>query len=237
MSIYNREETDNGQLWIAMQFVDGTDADDALRAGTMTPQRALRIIGEVAKALDYAHQHRVVQAKTASRQPIARSEVSPYLGLGSDTDTRSWWWHVSKRRTTMAPRDFHASARANSSRESTALARPHPRRWWWVIATLSGVVLLAAGTVTALSMIGRSPRSDDTLQPSPTAAPSPTKPRPPPPTVPVSASPGLLLSAGDMIPIAGVSHPVVGTASSAAIDGPVPLAENECVSAWARAAG
>jgi len=43
-----------------MQFVDGTDADAALQAGTMTPQRAVRIIGEVAKALDYAHRHNVV---------------------------------------------------------------------------------------------------------------------------------------------------------------------------------
>jgi hypothetical protein len=37
VSVYNRGHTDDDQLWIAMQFVDGTDADDALRAGTMTP--------------------------------------------------------------------------------------------------------------------------------------------------------------------------------------------------------
>jgi serine/threonine protein kinase len=43
-----------------MQFVDGTDADAALRAGTMTPERAVHIIGEVGKALDYAHQRGVV---------------------------------------------------------------------------------------------------------------------------------------------------------------------------------
>ncbi|OBI46025.1 serine/threonine protein kinase [Mycobacterium kyorinense] len=60
VSVYNRGHTDDGQLWIAMQFVDGTDADDALRAGTMTPQRAVHIITEVAKALDFAHQRHVV---------------------------------------------------------------------------------------------------------------------------------------------------------------------------------
>ncbi|OMC16132.1 hypothetical protein A5736_18470 [Mycobacterium sp. SP-6446] len=49
-----------GQLWIAMQFIDGTDADAALRAGTMTPARAVHIVGEVGKALDYAHHHNVV---------------------------------------------------------------------------------------------------------------------------------------------------------------------------------
>lgn len=60
VAIHHRGETAEGQLWIAMQFVDGDDADTALRAGTMTPQRAVRIVGEVAKALDYAHRHNVV---------------------------------------------------------------------------------------------------------------------------------------------------------------------------------
>ncbi|MDV6979120.1 sensor domain-containing protein [Mycobacterium intracellulare] len=60
VSVYNRGETEDGQLWIAMQFVDGIDADAALRAGEMTPQRAVHIITEVAKALDFAHAHKVV---------------------------------------------------------------------------------------------------------------------------------------------------------------------------------
>lgn len=54
VTIYNRGETD-GQLWIAMQYVAGSDADNELRDGKMTPARALHIISEVAKALDYAH--------------------------------------------------------------------------------------------------------------------------------------------------------------------------------------
>src|SRR4249919_1464824 len=33
VSIYRRGTTPDGQLWIAMQFVDGTDADAALRTG------------------------------------------------------------------------------------------------------------------------------------------------------------------------------------------------------------
>ena len=60
VAVYNRGQTDDGQLWIAMQYVDGTDADAALRAGTMTPQRAVHIITEVAKALDFAHARHVV---------------------------------------------------------------------------------------------------------------------------------------------------------------------------------
>lgn len=60
VSVYNRGQTDDGQLWIAMQFVDGIDADAALREGTMAPQRAVHIIAQVAKALDFAHAHNVV---------------------------------------------------------------------------------------------------------------------------------------------------------------------------------
>lgn len=70
-----------GQLWIAMQFVDGPDADEALRSGAMTPTRAVRIISEVAEALDYAHQLNVVHrdVKPAnfllSQTPTARERV------------------------------------------------------------------------------------------------------------------------------------------------------------------
>ncbi|WP_081681864.1 serine/threonine-protein kinase PknH/PknJ [Mycobacterium sp. URHD0025] len=59
VSVHQRGEFD-GQLWIAMQYVEGTDADAAQRAGTMNPQRAVRTISEVAKALDYAHHRGVV---------------------------------------------------------------------------------------------------------------------------------------------------------------------------------
>jgi serine/threonine-protein kinase len=60
VSIYDRGEAEDGHLWIAMQYVAGTDAEAALQAGTMTAARAIRIAGEVAKALDYAHQRNVV---------------------------------------------------------------------------------------------------------------------------------------------------------------------------------
>ncbi len=56
VSIYGRGET-AGQLWISMQFVDGSDAETALRSGAMTPQRAIHIVTETAKALDFAHHH------------------------------------------------------------------------------------------------------------------------------------------------------------------------------------
>lgn len=75
VSIYTRGETDDGQLWIAMQFVPGTDAEAALRAGSMTPSRAIRIVGEVAKALDYAHQRNVVHHDVKPANFLLSKEV------------------------------------------------------------------------------------------------------------------------------------------------------------------
>lgn len=60
VQVFTRGETDDGQLWIAMEYVDGTDAETALQAGTITPQRAMHITTEVARALDHAHRRGVV---------------------------------------------------------------------------------------------------------------------------------------------------------------------------------
>ncbi|GGL24131.1 serine/threonine-protein kinase [Nocardia jinanensis] len=59
--VYNRGE-ESGRLWIAMKFVPGTDASEEARKGTavMTPSRALHIISEVGKGLDYAHRRRLL---------------------------------------------------------------------------------------------------------------------------------------------------------------------------------
>ncbi|GAH50293.1 unnamed protein product, partial [marine sediment metagenome] len=60
VAVYSRGETEAGQLWIAMQYVAGTDADQEVRCGRMRPARAARIITEVAKALDYAHRRGIM---------------------------------------------------------------------------------------------------------------------------------------------------------------------------------
>jgi eukaryotic-like serine/threonine-protein kinase len=77
VSIYDRGQTEAGQLWIAMQFVDGTDADKALRAGAMTPARAVYIVGQIAKALDYAHQHGVVHRDIKPANFLLTGPVGP----------------------------------------------------------------------------------------------------------------------------------------------------------------
>lgn len=74
VSVYSRGEA-SGQLWIALQYVDGTDAEEALRAGAMTPHRAIHIVSEVAKALDYAHQRNVVHHDVKPANLLLSGEI------------------------------------------------------------------------------------------------------------------------------------------------------------------
>ena len=53
--VYTRGETEDGRLWIAMQFVDGTDAGAVLEHGPVSAERTAHILTQVGKALDYAH--------------------------------------------------------------------------------------------------------------------------------------------------------------------------------------
>lgn len=76
VSVYNRGEED-GRLWIAMQYVDGTDAAAELARDrhSMNPLRALRITTEVGKGLDYAH-----------RKGLLHRDVKPANFLLSSTE-------------------------------------------------------------------------------------------------------------------------------------------------------
>ncbi|SBS72546.1 Serine/threonine protein kinase [uncultured Mycobacterium sp.] len=55
LPVYGHGETDDGKLWMAMQYVAGGDADSELRAGRMPSARAVKIIAGAAEALDFAH--------------------------------------------------------------------------------------------------------------------------------------------------------------------------------------
>src|ERR1700754_208336 len=79
VAVYSRGEF-NGQLWIAMQYVPGTDADRELKAGTVTAGRAAHIVAEVAKALDFAHRRGVMHRDVKP----ANFLISPPAHMGDD---------------------------------------------------------------------------------------------------------------------------------------------------------
>ena len=60
--VYDRGSQD-GQLWISMRFIDGTNAEKALAdqgGGGLPPERVVRIVSKVASALDYAHKQQLL---------------------------------------------------------------------------------------------------------------------------------------------------------------------------------
>lgn len=80
VAVHDRGEVD-GQLWISMDFVDGTDAGQLLldrwRHG-MPPDDVVRIVAEVARALDYAH-----------GKLLLHRDVKPANILLTDLDSRT----------------------------------------------------------------------------------------------------------------------------------------------------
>ncbi|MGW5108792.1 protein kinase domain-containing protein [Nocardia sp. NPDC004123] len=59
VTVYDRGN-EGGQLWIAMQYVDGSDVAELLRDGGLPVGRVVWILTETAAALDYAHGHGVL---------------------------------------------------------------------------------------------------------------------------------------------------------------------------------
>lgn len=54
VTVYARGNAEH-RLWMAMQYIEGTDVSAVLREGALRPDHAVRIIGETARALDHAH--------------------------------------------------------------------------------------------------------------------------------------------------------------------------------------
>ncbi|OBJ70185.1 serine/threonine-protein kinase [Mycobacterium sp. 1274756.6] len=76
--VYTRGEAEDGRLWIAMQFIDGTDAGALVDDGPISVERALHIIGEVAKALDYAHSRKLLHRDIKPANFLLAGEPGPH---------------------------------------------------------------------------------------------------------------------------------------------------------------
>lgn len=60
VSIVERGETDAGIPFLVMEFVEGPSLREVMRSPLFDAPAALRIFGEVARAIDYAHRHNVI---------------------------------------------------------------------------------------------------------------------------------------------------------------------------------
>jgi serine/threonine-protein kinase len=82
--IYEAGETD-GQIFISMRYVDGSDLKRLLREGPLTAERALDIVSQIASALDAAHTrglvHRDVKPSNVLIAPGAGREGADHVYL------------------------------------------------------------------------------------------------------------------------------------------------------------
>src|SRR5712692_9194174 len=59
VGVYDFGQTD-GQYYLIMEFVDGLNLRQVLRAGELKPQEALRIVPQICEALQFAHDEGIV---------------------------------------------------------------------------------------------------------------------------------------------------------------------------------
>ena len=85
-----------GLHFIAMKYVDGQPLDVILQQGPLPPARALKILAQVASALDYAHRHNVVHRDikpsniiVSAGDRITLTDFGLAKGAGSATLTSS----------------------------------------------------------------------------------------------------------------------------------------------------
>jgi ABC-type transport system substrate-binding protein len=77
--VYEAGEVD-GQLYIAMRFVDGSDLAALLQAeGPLAPARALELVGQLASALDAAHERGLIHRDVKPSNALVAREGHVYL--------------------------------------------------------------------------------------------------------------------------------------------------------------
>jgi eukaryotic-like serine/threonine-protein kinase len=80
LGVFDSGETSSGQLWFTMPFIDGETLSARLKREVQLPvEDSLRIVRELAGALDYAHQHGVVHRDIKPENVLLTKQGSALL--------------------------------------------------------------------------------------------------------------------------------------------------------------
>jgi serine/threonine-protein kinase len=114
----------DGRLYVDMRLIEGTDVDGLLQSGPMTPARAVRIVSQVATALDAAHRVGLVHRDVKPSNVLVDASDFAYLidfgiarvagegGLTSTGMMLGTWAYMAPERFTSGQADHRADVYA-----------------------------------------------------------------------------------------------------------------------------
>lgn len=116
LPVYETGETEDGRLYMAMRLVRGGDLASRLgEEGPMTPTEALHLLGQIADALDAAHDHGIIHRDIKPPTCCLSAVVE---GAPSLTSPTSAWPRATRSRRPATPPSTQAAA-TSSGRSTT----------------------------------------------------------------------------------------------------------------------
>ncbi len=70
---------DTGRMYFSMKYIQGPTLSDLLAAGPLDPQQAARLLAQVSRAIDFAHQHGVLHRDLKPSNILIDAEGQPHV--------------------------------------------------------------------------------------------------------------------------------------------------------------